>query len=311
MRVVLLVGAGASYGAFDDESHRPPLGDQLFAHLVRFFPETWGKLPEQMQSEFRKPADGFELGMSALREDGKHTQKALIDLGTFFERFRIPSGINRYIALAARLESLGPNVEYAFASLNYETCLEQSLTQSDKTCFYWDDPPKGPARFYVRVVKPHGSCNFVVDTGTNMFFNNSFEIVGIYVGGSGCRLKVVPLEEVASAAKTGFPSAMSVYASGKPDMICPDFVARLRTDWREIVAVADMVVVIGARSNIASDPHIWQPIVEGKAMIAYIGGHELSLQEFVGSRLTYLGNTFQGGLDPLKDWLVGLGRSTE
>jgi hypothetical protein len=45
MRLVVLVGAGASYGAFDYAKARPPLGDDLFDELVAAFPGTWGNLP--------------------------------------------------------------------------------------------------------------------------------------------------------------------------------------------------------------------------------------------------------------------------
>jgi len=302
VQVVVLFGAGASYGAFDNPSQRPPLGNELFPKLAATFPETWGCLPEDVVADFHSGDSGFENGMAALREEAVHTQAALIDMGRFFASFRLLPGTNRYLAIVKFLQSLGPNVEFSFGSLNYETCLEQSLGRAGLGVLYWEQAPESDRARLVRVTKPHGSSNFVVDTDTNTFVN--VRIVG---GGSyvvGARLKFVPLHDVAKATESGFPPAMSLYAPGKPNLVCPEAVERLRGEWEVAVGAADVVVVIGARPMLESDPHIWRPIENSRAPIALIGSDYDPLKQAVRDRLHVIGDTFAAGLDPLKRWLT-------
>jgi hypothetical protein len=275
VRIVLLVGAGATV--------QPPLGDQLFIRLVHSYPDTWGNLPESVVTEFQVANAGFERGMAALREEGVHTQAALIDMSIYFAGFRIPPhGVNRYFALVRMLDKLSPaEVEYTFGSLNYEILLEQSLSMAGHSAVYWGAPSSSVPR-PVRVIKPHGSANFAVDTGTNTFEGTTFVGGGAYI--SGAPLKVVDIDEVHQASVTGFPSAMSLYAPGKPDLVCPEFVHRFRDDWAEAVDGSDVVIVIGARPVLDSDPHIWQPIIDSPAELVLIGGGDDAFQRLVGPR---------------------------
>ena len=253
MRVVVLVGAGASFGAFDNPDLKPPLGDFLYPRLVAEYSETWGHFPEDVAAVF--DADGFELGMAALREEAIHTQAALIDMGSFFATFCLRSGVNRYLALAKALEFCGPSIEYTFGSLNYETYLEQTFWRMGWGVHYWGMPHPDNHGRHVRIIKPHGSCNFIVDTGTNRFEGTRIIGGGVYIGGTG--LKVVDLDDVVGAAITGFPSAMSLYAPGKPDLVCPEFVQGLRAGWTAAIDGADAIAIIGARPMFESDPHVW------------------------------------------------------
>jgi hypothetical protein len=296
VRLIVLVGAGASYGAFDNPSLRPPLGGELFSKLVAAFPESWGSLPNKVAAEFRTEDAGFELGMAALREEAEHTQAALIDMGTFFASFRLLPGVNRYLALAKLLEFREPDVQFSFGSLNYETYLEQSLGRAGRQVLYWGEPPLDSEGPFIRVVKPHGSCNFVVDTGTNTFIN--FRVVGGQTYISGAPLKVVPLDNVVKGPSTGFPSAMSLYAPGKPDLVCPEFVSRFRADWQSAVTGADAILVVGARPMLGSDPHVWVPVTDSSSPVGLVGGDAESLRQVIGGRLSVLGGwCLSRGLD--------------
>jgi hypothetical protein len=66
-------------------------------------------------------------------------------------------------------------------------------------------------------IKPHGSCSFVADTGSNVFIGT--KITG---GGLGTQYfeglpKCVRPDQVPGEMQTGFPSVMSLYAPGKQD----------------------------------------------------------------------------------------------
>jgi hypothetical protein len=300
MRIVILVGAGASVGAFDLQSSKPPLGSQLFTTLSESFPETWGSLRVAVSNEFL--TSGFELGMAALRAEPVSIQGPLIDMGVFFANFRIPSpGVNRYFALVKLLDSLSVSPDYVFASLNYETLLEQSLGKAGHPTNYWGTPPPNLPK-PIRVIKPHGSSNFAFDQGTNRFRNNTFIGVGTYVGGGGARLKVIDIDRVREEAESGFPPAMSLYAPGKPDLVCPEFVASLRNDWASEVADSDLIVVIGARPQLTNDVHIWTPILDSNSDILFVGSVEPDFEAGVESRIKIRVDTFESGLPLVRDF---------
>jgi hypothetical protein len=300
---VILVGAGASYGALDLPEARPPLGNRLFPVLVEAFPQTWGRLPPDVVEMFDNPDAGFERGMELLWQRSE-AQNALLDMSVYFTRYRLLPGTNRYLSLLMFLRSYGSAVEQlSIGSLNYETLLEHSLTRANVPCFYAGWADAGPG--YVRVIKPHGSCNFVPDFGGAVIQGISFSNVGVAL--AGANVKVVHLDEVEQEVRTtGFPSVMSLYAPGKKDVVCPEFGGRLRAEWVSAVGAAEAIVVIGARPMLESDHHIWDSILASQARIALIGGEFDCLQEKVGDRLTPLGEKFEDGLDPLKDWLSDL-----
>jgi hypothetical protein len=306
VRIVVLVGAGASVGAFEDGYARPPLGIQLFGRLVERYPATWGDLSEAITAEFQLPDAGFERGMAALWKEGMSTQAALIDMSIYFAEFRIPPhGTNRYFAVARMLDALGQDVDYTFASLNYEILLEQSLGLAGHGVYYWGTPDGSLPR-PVHVIKPHGSSNFAVDTGTNTFAGNTFSgVTSAYI--VGAPLKVVDIAEVPQCAVTGFPAAMSLHAPGKPSPICPKFAARFREDWATAVMNADVLVVIGARPVLESDPHVWSPVIDSDVRIIYAGGTTdedfRAFAPLVENRLTLLGDTLASAMEPLRTWL--------
>lgn len=104
-RFAVLLGAGASYGAWDDPSSTPPLGDCLLDRLVAHFPNTWGSLDDEQRSFFvgqdSRPA--FERGMLSLWEGESSwagagpppitVQALLTDLGLYFAAFQLPVGV--------------------------------------------------------------------------------------------------------------------------------------------------------------------------------------------------------------------------
>jgi hypothetical protein len=303
MNIVFLLGAGASKGAFDDPAFQPPLGTDLFGCLVEAFPNTWGALPDHVAADFHDEDFGFEKGMAALREEGEATQRALIDMSVYFSRFRIPhTGTNRYLDLFKGVNLLASTASLTVGSLNYECLAEMSLCALGDATYYWGAPPNAASRS-VRVIKPHGSCNFVADTGTNSITNVTFHGVGHYVESL---VKVVGLDEVVGGQLTGFPSVMSLYAPGKPDVMCHGFMQLLRTDWASAVNDADVLVVVGARPAVGSDSHIWQPILNSSALVLFIGDLDPVFQSEVGLRLSVLNTRFDSGLPSLMETLRAL-----
>ena len=63
MERIILFGAGASYGAGHMLPKAPPLGKDLYKELTRYYPPSWGSLPEEIKTSFET---GFEQGMQVL-----------------------------------------------------------------------------------------------------------------------------------------------------------------------------------------------------------------------------------------------------
>lgn len=49
MSIIVLFGAGASYGAGSVLPSIPPLGSSLYQELSSMFPATWGSLPSSLK----------------------------------------------------------------------------------------------------------------------------------------------------------------------------------------------------------------------------------------------------------------------
>jgi hypothetical protein len=109
--------------------------------------------------------------------------------------------------------------------------------------------------------------------------------------------RVVKPAEIDKIFDSGFsvPPAMSLYAPGKANPVCPTFIEHLRSCWESAVLTADLVLIVGAHPN-PNDPHIWEPIASATADLLYIGGTgDLRFEDFskrVGPRLAVLGTHF-------------------
>jgi hypothetical protein len=128
--------------------------------------------------------------------------------------------------------------------------------------------------------------------------------LGGYVGGTPRIESVAPRELRPLYGRIGmsFPPVISLYAPGKPSPVAENFVNASRSMWAKLVPHADAVVVVGARP-LAADPHIWQPLIESKADVWYIGGQHGDeyerFQQQLGRRLSPLGRRFNQGFDHL------------
>lgn len=202
-RYAVLLGAGASYGAWDDSSSTPPLGDDLFGHLGAEFPNTWGSLDDEQRSLFigqdSRPA--FERGMLSLWEDefsrarsgppSITVQALLTDLGLYFAAFQLPVGVpNCYSALIdlfARSGLVGHRL--GVATLNYECLIELALSTRGVP---FDLNPNPPRKGHLSLWRPHGACNLLVDgVAKGNMRNITMVACNYYVVGSGVRLVAV------------------------------------------------------------------------------------------------------------------------
>jgi hypothetical protein len=94
---------------------------------------------------------------------------------------------------------------------------------------------------------------------------------------------------------------MSLFVGTKHSPINPEFLAKMRDNWRQWALSADVIVIVGAQPYF-QDAHIWDPIVESGASVWYIGGTGGDFDLFatrLGDRLNLFGDRFAVSLNVL------------
>lgn len=149
--VTIIFGAGASYGSGENTCvpYNPPLGKDLFAHLVRMGGE-FSRLSEESKLIFQ--TQGFEAGMATIEDDSRAINPLQKELACYLSGFEIRPG-NGYIRLFNKLHNVLKDI--CIVTLNYDLLIEQALGLQGFNIDYNDDK-KG-----ITVLKPHGSSNFL------------------------------------------------------------------------------------------------------------------------------------------------------
>jgi hypothetical protein len=275
-KTLVLMGAGASFGSEPYSKVRtPPLGKNLFEELEKAGGIA-ASLPECIKEIFK--AD-FELGMIEyqkysdkevgryIRSGGEHGRreptmiKFQLQLAYYLARF-LPSPFSIYLFL---IRALGIK-EVVYSSLNYDLLFEQcALNMGLGIRYDWNR--KGATE--VCLVKPHGSSNFWPDIGES-------QLSGILVANCPGDLlaPIYPIHRAETLRRCkeedSLAPSMSVYAPGKEVRVSPYYVAQQQQRWKEALAQASHVFIVGTRVH-KVDQHIWEPLASSSAQIHYFG----------------------------------------
>ena len=262
MSVLLLFGAGASYGAGGIRK-APPLSNVLLLELQKAFPATWGQINALLS---KKLASDFEKGMDELSQDLKNNLARLLwDMAIYFSRFKIdyPSN-NLYWQIVDKYK--GPLIrnDIVLSTLNYDCLIESALHHAGFLPEYHGNAP-GP-----RLLKPHGSCNFMPRGVKGSVLEMNLEIeAGAIIN---CPLEAVNPECVESEIHTTlYPPAMSLFVSKKTDIVTPKIISNIRDEFKERALKARKIISIGVKPN-PDDTHIWKPIAESSGEVLLVGG---------------------------------------
>ncbi|MEO8361998.1 MAG: hypothetical protein ABI672_18345 [Vicinamibacteria bacterium] len=298
-KVLILFGAGASYGALGIAPSAPPLGPRLFESLCQMFPATWAKVSGRVAEIFME--GNPENGMAALNDEASGYRSVLRflirDMAVYFSRFEVQdASANLYCRLVLRFKEQILNGDVVLSTLNYECLIEHAMETHGIVPTYLGEVASGSAR----ILKVHGSCNFIpqgfLAGGTGLAFDWSYENT------ISTTLKFVHRTAVrAELEKTGIPSAMSMYTENKPNPIGPLALKRLRDDFAGYCKSAGAIVAVGARPY-APDTHIWQPIADSRATISLVADRA-SCDEWIlshgGGRAKWMGDRFDAAWDDI------------
>ena len=266
MTKVVLFGAGASYGAGGIVPESPPLGADLYAELRRCFPQSWGAMPTRLDTAFRSPEAPFEAGMEFLWRDASHVVPELMQqMALYFAQFR-PSrpGGTLYGAVARALKHADCAEEILLSTLNYDCVLEIALAQHGFQVGYTTFPP---SRGSASVWKLHGSCNFLP---TGVWASKGAVTITRGVVFNGPPRFVEPNDAIAFClGDNALPPQMCLYMPRKPVQIAPQTLAAQQEAWRDLVAAAEEVIIIGVALN-AGDAHLWDALASTEARLLYV-----------------------------------------
>ncbi|PBP46341.1 hypothetical protein [Pseudomonas syringae] len=298
MAILMLLGAGASYGSEPHaEAATPPLGINLFEALEALGGEA-SKVPDELKKIFRVD---FEAGMLVYSQ--KHSARLQAfhrELSYFLAGFT-PSNSSYYIKL---LSEFGKK-NIVFSSLNYDMMLEEAASKVGMS-FHYDSVRVNGS---VRVIKPHGSLNFWPSFPASWIKNSIFELAE---GGTAVSSQVVPITREAARTRCleddSLSPSISMYAKGKHVSICPDFISEQQYMFSRACKRASRIIILGVRV-VVEDSHIWEPIRQSRAELIYFGDENdrVALQTWSSDsdrrNVSYVSGYFERCLAYMKDSL--------
>jgi hypothetical protein len=267
--IVILFGAGASYGAGHVLPQVPPLGPNLYDALAAQYPDKWGSESHLGKMWAAQLRDDFERTMyeEVLPEV---SSLSLLEwhrcVAEFFAGYRLPRGRrDMYSLLLSGLRTRGLLERLTLGSLNYECLLEQAMLGLRLiTDYMLDDFAPQES---VPLAKIHGSSNFITDdlfsdrayiTHPNAMIECAF--TALHVQNLESRLR-----ERFSTYKPAFFPVLGLYSPNKPSILAPAKLQNLRNIFAERINRATAVVLMGVRPN-PRDPHLWEPVAQSQLL---------------------------------------------
>ena len=258
---LVLLGAGASYGSMDVTPYPPPLGNGQAGLFARFEERSSvaQSIPEVIKQEFRI---SFERGMAKYYEYAEGNIMAFQrDLAAYLAQFK-PGAANSYRTL---IEKLGIR-RVVYSTLNYDLLFELSAGSLGLNTQYGVEA----SAHSVRLLKPHGSCNFWPDIPVGTFRSCIFS----GNGRADISAPVRPLDYRQTLRRCveedSVSPAIAMYAEGKAVKVCPDYVEAQQNQLKSIAAKARHIFISGVRVH-QSDEHIWGVIAKSAANVTYFG----------------------------------------
>lgn len=264
MKNIFLFGAGASYGC-KGTNFTVPIGKKLFPLLKKRFPDTWGRLPKNLNAKF---SDNFEAGMEIIWGKYSTTIPELMkDLAILFADANINNHQeNLYFKIFEKTKARNLIQDIIFSTLNYDCLLEIAAHRAGLRIKYFNNPDNDS----VAIWKLHGSCNFVVKDIKAERDNVTYTKFATF---HGTGIDAIQPNQVRGYCygDTAFYPAMSIYMKDKPLQIAACTIQGLQRAWQKEIEKTENIIIVGVYPNL-EDKHIWDHISSSKAKIFYCGG---------------------------------------
>ena len=303
--IIIVFGAGASFGAGCVLPAAPPLGAHLYDALAKAYPNVWGSESVVGNMWSAQLRNDFERAMS--EEILPKTPSLCLlewhrDIAVFFAQYRLDAGRrDMYSLLLSELKTKGLLPRVMLASLNYDCLLEQAMLDLGLGTDYMLDP--FPSEGSIPLAKIHGSCTFITD---NLFSKRAY-LTNANASSLECSIITLPLQSLEDRLRRSFSThdpalfpVLGLYSPDKPSIVAPAKLQTLRNALTDRINRATTLVLIGVRPN-PRDPHLWCPIAQSRAStISYIGSsNDYRILKTIQAKAIHVGETFEAGLAPV------------
>lgn len=292
-RVIILTGAGASYGCGDTKPYNPPLGSQLYSRLEQFAPEIMSQLSPIVD---RHDAEDFESVMHRIWTSNKVNPVVLNALiATYFAQFA-PSTGNTYIEMFKIMKS--KDVQLTYSTLNYDCIAELAASQVGYKINYSSKESDDK----LSVLKLHGSCNFLLGGVTGPLGAVGVPAMDQVVDGP---IEAVQPHLVGTLVRNRpFGPCMSFYMKNKPTPVGKATVTEIQEAWKSKILDSHSVIIIGLSVNL-EDSHIWGAFSRTNAKVGFVGSNQAlgRLSSVVKGSVTHLAEDFKSSIEKISTFI--------
>lgn len=257
--ITLIFGAGASFGSGPCAPFNPPLGMHLFEKLEARG-GAFSRLDAGVKSIFRNQS--FESGMSAIADTNTAINPLQKEIAIYLSQF-MPLSENAYVRLFKKLKSSIKNL--SVATLNYDLLIEHALLATGIPFSYGKSKE-------LRVLKPHGSSNFLPNLGTIVLQGNVFSNCGAFVDGLPVDTPLTN-QEVESwctnQKNSDISPALSMYSPTKRVVMNRSLIENIQQEFSKSIENSNLLVIVGV-GLAEHDRHIWEPIKNSKGKLLIV-----------------------------------------
>ncbi len=286
-KIILIFGSGVNLSIGLDKENTPPLDRDLFNELEEKF-DSWKQIPEEFKLKCRVSFEnGFTEYMNCEQEIYSHKYikenlppikttnfplRLLLDLARFFLGFQ-PKEKTTFNTLIQKYKgALKSDIEVF--STNYDTIFDLSLYNEGVKTNIFPETSINSFGYY----KLHGGCNIAIASG---FKVGKDQEIGVAIGTNfkGRISFIYPYQnqdyQLLDYNYKQFSALplMCWYNEIKTKAVNGEFIEKTKFKLKTEIGNAELVIIIGLNFNIL-DKHIWNPILNSRSEIIYIGGKE-------------------------------------
>jgi hypothetical protein len=257
--ITLIFGAGASFGSGACIPYNPPLGMHLFEKLEELG-GAFSQLPQSQKQIFIQ--QGFEAGMASIPNNSIPINRLQREIAVYLSHI-FPEPQNSYVRLFNKLQSCITSI--TVTTLNYDLLIEQSLVLTGIPFSY------APSN-RLRILKPHGSSNFLPDLGRTTYDNCAWEDCDIFLDDLQVDTPLDPariIDWCRDQKNNSISPVLSMYSPDKRTVMNLSLIRSIQRDYAEIIQNSKLIALVGV-GLAEHDEHIWDPISKSRGHLCIV-----------------------------------------